>query len=369
MNFFKLIKLENYRNFKDYTINFSNKCNVLIGANGSGKTNILESISLFERGRGFRKDKIQNLVNNSSKDKIFKINSKFFNQDNEVSIVISNDNNINKNKKKLVVNGSSSIDSINFFENCFSIICFLPEMERLFLASPAIRRNFLDKLIYGVDRSYINILNNYKKKILERFKVLKYHFSENEWLDRLETEIVTLGLIIYKKRIQHIKNLNSILSILKTNDALYKFELQVLDNLFLDTQNSDEEKTSLFLSEIKKSRNIDVIIGGCKVGPHKTNISATNNLNNMCISQYSTGQQKTIVLLIIIAQCKYLLKNLKRNPIILFDEVCSHLDAENRKLLLEIVDSLDVQTIMTGTEKNFFSFLSTKATYCNINNN
>ena len=80
-----------------------------------------------------------------------------------------------------------------------------------------------------------------------------HHFSENEWLDRLETEIVTLGLIIYKKRIQHIKNLNSILSILKTNDALYKFELQVLDNLFLDTQNSDEEKTSLFWVDFWKS--------------------------------------------------------------------------------------------------------------------
>ena len=74
-----------------------------------------------------------------------------------------------------------------------------------------------------------------------------------------------------------------------------------------------------------------------------------------------------MLILIIIAQCKYLIDKLNRKPIILFDEVCSHLDEYNRKLLLNLIDSLDVQTFMTGTEKNFFSFLSTKAKYYNIN--
>ena len=69
---------------------------------------------------------------------------------------------------------------------------------------------------------------------------------------------------------------------------------------------------------------------------------------------------------LVLAQCKYLLEILKRKPIILFDEVCSHLDKDNRSLLLQLIDSFNVQTLMTGTEKNFFSFLSTKASYCNI---
>ena len=75
MNFFEKIHLENYRNFNNYSINLNQDCNVIYGINGSGKTNILESISLFERGRGFRKEKINNLINNKSQNKKFKINT------------------------------------------------------------------------------------------------------------------------------------------------------------------------------------------------------------------------------------------------------------------------------------------------------
>ena len=81
----------------------------------------------------------------------------------------------------------------------------------------------------------------------------------------------------------------------------------------------------------------------------------------------STGEQKAIILLIIIAQSKYLINSLNRKPIILLDEICSHLDKYNRDILLDLINSLDVQTFVTGTDKNFFSFLSTKANYYYIN--
>ena len=77
--------------------------------------------------------------------------------------------------------------------------------------------------------------------------------------------------------------------------------------------------------------------------------------------------QGLIILLIIIAQCKYLIHSLHRKPIVLLDEVCSHLDKYNREILLELINSLDVQIFITGSEKNFFSFLSTKASYYYIN--
>ena len=81
----------------------------------------------------------------------------------------------------------------------------------------------------------------------------------------------------------------------------------------------------------------------------------------------STGQQKAVILLLIIAQSKYLINSLNRQPIVLLDEVCSHLDEYNREILLGLINSLDVQIFITGTEKNFFSFLSTKASYYYIN--
>ena len=367
MNFFKQIQLANYRNFNNYFVNFNKGCNVIFGVNGSGKTNILESISLFERGRGFRKEKIINLINNKSADKMFKISSKYLNNGNEIDVEITNDIYENKFKKKLKVNGSDSNESIKYFEDLFSIICFLPEMERLFLSSPTVRRNFLDKLIYGVDRNYWGILNKYQKKVLERNKILKQHSYDQSWIEQVEIEIVNLGMNIFQKRIEHLNILNSTLSLLNPpGKKFYQIELQTIDNFILDFKSAYEGVQTLYLLELKKSRNIDSIVGGCKIGPHKTDIIGLNHSNKLNINQFSTGQQKTVVLLIIIAQCKYLLETLKRNPVILFDEVCSHLDKNNRSLLLDLINSLNVQTIMTGTEKNFFSFLSTKASYCNI---
>ena len=104
------------------------------------------------------------------------------------------------------------------------------------------------------------------------------------------------------------------------------------------------------------------VVGGCKIGPHKSDIVGHNIENNFNIKQFSTGQQKTVILLIILAQCKFLIHQVKRNPIILFDEVCSHLDNENRKLLLDIIEILNVQIFMTGTEETIFFFFIYKNT-------
>ena len=84
------------------------------------------------------------------------------------------------------------------------------------------------------------------------------------------------------------------------------------------------------------------------------------------VSQLSTGQQKTLILLIFLAQCTYLLEVFNKKPILLLDEVCSHLDELNRKILLTLIESFDLQIFMTGTTKNLFSFLSTKSNFCNI---
>ena len=96
--------------------------------------------------------------------------------------------------------------------------------------------------------------------------------------------------------------------------------------------------TSYILENLKTNRKIDGIVGGCKIGPHKSDVVGYNVDNNFNINQYSTGQQKTVILLIILAQCNFLINEIKIKPIILFDEVCSHLDTENRELLLHLIE-------------------------------
>ena len=188
MNFFEKIKLENFRNFTQFNIDFCNKCNVIIGPNGTGKTNILESLSLFEKGRGFRKDIYKNMINKKNLNQMFLINSKFITKNNNLDLEITCNTMDSRLKKKILVNGSSTKESLKYFEDFYSIIYFLPEMERFFIGSPSLRRNFFDRLIYGVDKKYLAILNNYKKKIIERNAILKKNNYDADWINQIENE-------------------------------------------------------------------------------------------------------------------------------------------------------------------------------------
>ena len=363
MGYFNNINLNNYRNFSKFSLDFSKESNVLLGENGSGKTNILEAISLLEKGNGFRKEKIINLNNFNATNKGFIVKSNFLDNRNEYNAKVFSSE---KNLKKKSINESFEKSSINYFESLFSIIYFLPEMERMFLASPSFRRNFLDRLIFTTNKNYNSVINSYKKSVFERQLILRGSNIDEEWITNIERNIVKYGSIIYDKRNSHIENINSILKdINKEKHFSAEFFLKIHDEFILKYPKLYENK-DLYLSEIKNKRKIDSLSGRCAIGPHRSDILGYNIINNFNLNQLSTGQQKTIVLLIIISQSIYLNNNFDIKPIILLDEACSHLDNINRELILYLVNILKAQVFMTGTDKKFFSFLSTKTNYCNI---
>ena len=363
MGYFKNINLKNFRNFNDFSLDFISGLNIIIGHNGSGKTNILEGISLTEKGRGIRKDKINNLINFQNRNKKFYITSNFINENNEYNVQVFNSE---QNLKKLNINDSHESETIQHFESLFSIIYFLPEMERLFVTTPSYRRNFIDRLIFASDKTYNRIVNSYKKAINERHFLIKNDSYDEKWINNIESNIVKFGSIIYKKRIQHLKKINEIIAKINLQKHFSKEFVLDIEDIFLEKNKDIFDDEESYLKELREKRKADFFLGGCSIGPHRSNIIGFNKKNNFNLNQLSTGQQKTIVLLIIIAQSEYLIKNLNLTPIILLDEICSHLDNLNRELLLYLIDELKVQAFMTGNEKKLFSFLSTKANYCNI---
>jgi len=364
LGYIKNILFENFRNFEKSEFEFDPSCNVILGKNGSGKTNILEGLSLLEKGRGFKKDKVINFINFNNDKLRFNIQSLF--QDDELNLNIKIFNS-EKNLKKILVNNSFDTETINHFESLFSIIYFLPEMERLFLASPSLRRNFLDRLIFNQEKNYNIVVNTYKKSLSERQLLLKDVNYDESWIEKIEFNICEFGSIIYKKRIEHIENINKILKKLSINKNIYNnFQFKIKDE-FLEKNYNIINDGELYLATLKNNRKLDFFSGGCTIGPHRSDFTGFDIRNGFKLNQLSTGQQKTVILLIIISQCKFLINSLKLKPIILLDEVCSHLDKVNRDLLLYLIEGLNVQVFMTGTEENFFTFLSTKANYCNIN--
>ncbi|MDA9742588.1 DNA replication and repair protein RecF [Pelagibacteraceae bacterium] len=355
----KDIELYNFRNFKNLKISFDNSLNILFGDNGCGKTNILESISLIAKGRGIRNSNIINLIKKQEDNFLIKNNLEI--KDDNFNIEIFTEKKNNKFKKVIKINDDLSKDSLDFLNQSISYLIFLPEMERLFQASPSYRRNFLDRLIFSSRNDYNRLINKYKKSLIERNKIMQSHNIDDDWLNRIESEICLLGLQIYKLRNAQLNILNIELNKMKN---FYKFQFDVKLEIKDDFANN-EINFEDYLSNIKNSRVYDKQFGGTKIGPHKSDIISIVN-NDFEASLLSTGQQKTIVLMILLAQCNYLVNDKKINPIFLFDEIGSHLDKYNRQILLEMINKFQIQFFLTGTDKNLFSFVSTKAEFYNI---
>tara|TARA_B100001248_G_C27379088_1_gene455967 strand:+ start:751 stop:1779 length:1029 start_codon:yes stop_codon:yes gene_type:complete len=340
---------------------FQDKCNILFGNNGAGKTNILEGISLLSKGRGIRNSSYSNLVKNDQVN--FNIKSSININNVEYDIDIFTETRENKLRKNIKINNDSSKEAVHLLNSSLSFLIFIPEMERLFLSSPNSRRNFIDRLIYSKNNSYNTLINKYQKYLTERSKILQHDTYDNDWINEIENEISTLGIKIYEQRKEQLNILNKYIDALNIdNEYPFSIRLNIKDNFY--DLNCDIFKYS---SNLKESRELDKIFGGAKFGPHKSDIIASIN-NEFNASQLSTGQQKTVVLMILLAQCNYLINDQQKKPIILFDEICSHLDENNRKILLDMINQLDLQFFLTGTEKNLFSFISTNIKFYNITN-
>ncbi len=353
------IELANFRNFQHFSTSFDNKLNILFGNNGCGKTNILESISLISKGTGLRNSKIADIINHKKEN--FLINYNLEIKKNIYDIQIQSEKKNNNYKKIIKINEDKSKDSLEFLNQSISYLYFLPEMERLFQSSPSYRRNFLDRLIFSSKSDYNKLINKYKKCILERIKILQNNNYDNDWLKNIEIEICELGLEIYKLRNSHLNLINeNIINLNKINRFQFNVELKIKDNFYKTGLTLDR-----YISELRNLRSYDRQYGGTKIGPHRSDIIAQIN-NEFEAAILSTGQQKTVVLIILLAQCNYLVNNKKLNPILLLDEICSHLDTYNRELLLDLINRFDIQFFLTGTDKNLFSFISTNAQFYNI---
>jgi DNA replication and repair protein RecF len=359
LGYFNSIDLINFRNFKDYSINFSKNCNVFYGKNGSGKTNILEGISLLSKGRGLRKDKFANIIRKNCKK--FIIKSDFKSEEIIYNLIAETENIDNRFKKKITVNNDKSSDSLELIYDKTPFLYFLPETERLFQSSPSIRRNLIDQFIYTSQNKYNKLVNRYNKFIQERSKVLINNINDESWLMQLEKNISSDALQIYSLRESQLNVLINNLNIyLRNFDLPFKIDTTLIDKFYTSNlQNENYEET------LRNNRKIDALVGGCAIGPHKSDYMFCVN-NNSFVSQLSTGQQKTIILLMYLSQCKYLSEVRFKQPILLLDEVCSHLDDINRNVILTLIEAFKLQIFMTGTSENLFSFLSTNANFCNI---
>lgn len=350
-NFISRIVLNNFRNYENKILDFFEDFNIIVAPNGYGKTNILESISLFNDLKGLRKATIDELknINTVGKDPLFSVCIKFKNNDKLVLV--------QKEDKKSITFNDENIKKSSFLNNLLKITWLTPQMDSFFIGSSSDRRKFIDKTAALLFTDHYDNVKKYEFFIRERLNILINQNKNDKWLDVVEKKIVSLGVSIANIRNEIIGYLNDIFL---NNTTLFPVGIIKLDGF---TENMLEKNDSItvenfYLNKLRENRDTDMNNKRTNFGVHKTDIVIFNKHKNMKANLCSTGEQKMLLLSLTIVRSIFS-KNINKGlPILLLDEVCSHIDNETKNNLFFELKKLNIQTFITGINKEDFTNLS-----------
>lgn len=363
------LSVSNFRNYLNLRSNFSHLPVVLVGKNGSGKTNILEIISMLAPGKGIHNCSLTEMDHTTLKQEKYPwaISSNINIKNKKIQIgtgrnIDSNTKSrVNKIDNKIVKNQSE-------FSKLFNIIWITPKMDNLFYGPSSERRKFMDRLVCNFYPNHASIIHSYETSIRERSKLLQNKTNPN-WLLAIETKIAELSIAAAASRIETLEIIQKY--IFKSNTlfpkALIKVEGFVEDLLKENINALQSEK--VLKEKLFKNREKDLITGRTNIGIHRSDLNVFFLEKNIHASSCSTGEQKALLISIILAELRAKATNNKSMPILLIDEVAAHLDTERLENLFEELLRMNIQAWFTGTDKRKFNYLSKKAQFFTIINN
>lgn len=332
------LKLINFRNYESLEIKFSNKINIIYGQNGMGKTNLVEAIYMLALTKTFRygqddvvikKGKNIAKVEGLIKDNIL----------NNYSIIVS------ETGKRVKID-NNKISKISDYITNINVILFSPDDLKIIKDTPSTRRKLLNIEISGINKYYLNYLNNYNKILKQRNAYLKSLYGKNidnnDYLTILTEQLIDYGSKIMLIREEFINSINNyICDIYKkiTNKGHLKIAYK---SEFL---NKSPEK---ILEMYKKNISREIFLGKTLFGIHHDDIEFI--VDNEPVREYSSvGEQKNSVISFKLAEIKYIEEKLKKEPILILDDLFSEIDVEKINHILELINK-DIQTFITTTE-------------------
>ncbi len=344
------LKLSNYRNHKFLQINPTKNIILISGKNGAGKTNVLESISLFDSNTGFRNAKLSELIRYDliGPKELFGVNLKVYTDNKNFDVGFGLKGELNLVKKVI------SIDKRKTgLRSFFSIFWVLPQMSHLLQGKPEDRRGFLDLMVSATDVSYKKKLLDYKKLKNERLRILKnLEISKNDkWLDVIEKKMSEVGVVICDSRRIFLDTLNK--CFIKIDDQIPMLNLKLngtADRMLIEKPALFVEE--LIVKELKKNRLKDSISGRTNFSVNKTDLLVYEKKSNKEGKNFSTGEQKIIIISILFSFLNALEKIKKSNVLFLLDDIFSYLDIRFIKNIIDRLNELKLQTWMTDVRSD-----------------
>ncbi len=347
---------------------------VLIGPNGAGKTNLLEAVSFLAPGRGLRGAKLAEVERIGSPPGAgWAVAATLETSYGSVDIGTGREsvregsagnppggNTPAGSDRRVVRINDHPVKSQTALAEHVAVVWLTPQMDRLFLEGSSGRRRFLDRLVFGFDPAHAGRLSRYEHTLRERARLLRDGRFDDGWLSGLEDQMVTSGIAVAAARRDLVQRLCSACARAVGPFPSADLAVEGTVETWLDEGPALAAEDALRKS-LRASRRADAESGGAAVGPHKSDLSVRHQAKDIPAGLCSTGEQKALLIAIVMANARLLAAERGGAPLLLLDEVAAHLDADRREALFAEIVALGAQAWMTGTDASVFSPLADDA--------
>ncbi len=357
------LRLTQFRCYESAVLTPDGASVFLFGPNGAGKTNLLEAVSLFSPGRGLRGAAFGEMGRRAPEEAdgaAWTVSATV--ADGDETLVVGTGVEARGSGRRLVrIDGEAATPGE--LARRLRPIWLTPAQDRLFLDGSAERRRFLDRLVFAAEPAHAAHVGAYERALRERGRLLADERPDGDWLRAVEGRLAQAGALVAAARARAIEALTE--EIARRADRPFPRAGLALTGAWEAEAAAGaplEEIESRLAAAFEASRPRDRAAGRALTGPHRGDLAATHLEKSRPAAECSTGEQKALVLNLILAQAARLSRvDSEPNPILLLDEVAAHLDPGRRAALFDEIEALSLQAFLTGTDEALFETLKGRA--------
>ena len=370
------LTLTNFRNYAHVRFEPGGAPLVLTGSYGAGKTNALEALSFLTPGSGLPRARLGDISRRDAGDtsEVSTLGRPWavaaIGEGGVTPVNIGTGlENAHASKRQVHVDGEAQRAMASLSQH-FAAHWLTPQMDRLFLDGSQERRRFLDRLVFGFDPAHVGRITGYTHAMRERAKLRGDGKFDDAWLSALEDTMATRGVSVAAARLDVAQRLAAVCENMDGPFPASRLAIDGLAEQWLATCPALEVEDRL-RAALKASRGRDAeagCVGGGIKGrlPHQSDLLVTYAAKGMSAGQCSTGEQKMLLVGLVLAAARLSARDEDRVPVLLLDEVAAHLDARHREALFAQVINLGCQAWFTGTDAELFAPLNGRAKFYQV---
>jgi DNA replication and repair protein RecF len=356
------LALTNFRSYRAASLETGRDLVVLAGANGAGKTNLIEAISLLVPGRGLRRATYEEVAF-SEGDGSWAVSTEIEGMLGLATLGTGIEPPAGEEaaRSRLCRIDREPVGSAAAFADHLRVVWLTPSMDQLFMGPASERRRFLDRLVLAVDAEHTSRVSALERSLRSRNRLLEEQRPDTHWLDAIEHETAELAVAVAAGRAETVQRLQGALAQRK-DDTFPSAEI-ALDGWMeqLLPSHPAVEIEERYRAILKDNRPRDAAAGRTLDGPHLTDLAVVYAPKSIPAADASTGEQKALLIGLVLAHSSLLAEMTGFAPILLLDEVVAHLDPGRRTALYDALGRLGAQVWMTGADPAAFADVASRA--------